>query len=136
MRATTSDFCYDTQSDKIMSGSGTLTGMAGEDTAVEWLRSEGFYICERNWRTGRYEIDIIAQRWDEVHFIEVKTRRSDGWISPEQAVDATKIRALRRAASAYLARHRMWQYDIRFDLIAVETCADGLRRTRFVADII
>ncbi|MDE6140936.1 MAG: YraN family protein [Alistipes sp.] len=119
-----------------MSGRGTLIGSAGEDAAVDWLRAEGFYICERNWRAGRYEIDIIALRWNEVHFVEVKTRRSSGWIAPEQAVDAAKIRALRRAATAYMARRHMRQYEIRFDLIAVETRDDGVRELRYVADII
>lgn len=119
-----------------MSGTGTLIGAAGEDAAVDWLRAEGYYICERNWRAGRYEIDIIAQRWDEVHFVEVKTRRSQGWIAPEQAVDATKIRALRRAATAYAARHRLSRYQLRFDLIAIETHPDGQRELRFVPDII
>ncbi len=119
-----------------MSGIGTLIGSAGEDAAVDWLRSEGYYICERNWRAGRYEIDIVAQRWNEVHFVEVKTRRSRGWIAPEQAVDAAKIRALRRAATAYMARHGMSQYEIRFDLIAVETLDDGQRELRYIPDII
>lgn len=119
-----------------MSGRGTLIGSAGEDAAVDWLRTEGFYICERNWRAGRYEIDIIAQRWNEVHFVEVKTRRSQGWIAPEQAVDAAKLRSLRRAAAAYLSRHRMSQYEIRFDLIAVETHDDGQRELRYIPDII
>lgn len=119
-----------------MSGSGTLIGTAGEDAAVEWLRSQRYYICERNWRAGRYEIDIIAQRWNEVHFVEVKTRRSSGWIAPEQAVDSAKIRSLRRAATAYMARHRMSQYEIRFDLIAVDTRDDGSREIRFIPDIV
>lgn len=119
-----------------MSGSSALTGRAGEMMAVEWLRAHGFYICERNWRAGRYEIDIIAMRWDTVHFVEVKTRRSGAWISPQAAVDASKIRALRRAASAYLAMHRMNCYHIQFDLAAVETHPDGHGELQYTENII
>ena len=83
-----------------MNGSSAQTGKAGERMTVEWLRTQGFYICERNWRAGRYEIDIIAMRWDTVHFVEVKTRRSGGWVSPHTAVDASKIRAFFPPAAA------------------------------------
>ena len=44
-----------------MSGLTTQIGNLGEDPAVEWLRERGYYIVERNWRAGSYEIDIIAQ---------------------------------------------------------------------------
>jgi len=37
-----------------MNGSSAQTGKAGERMTVEWLRTQGFYICERNWRAGRY----------------------------------------------------------------------------------
>lgn len=119
-----------------MNGSSAQTGKAGERMTVEWLRTQGFYICECNWRAGRYEIDIIAMRWDTVHFVEVKTRRSGGWVSPHTAVDASKIRALRRAASAYLAMHRMSRYHIQFDLAAVETFPDGHADLQYTENII
>ena len=57
-------------------------GGRGEDIAMQWLRERGFLIVERNWRVGHYEIDIIAQRYDTLHFIEVKTRKVGGWQTP------------------------------------------------------
>ena len=45
-----------------MPHSTTHIGSRGEELAVEWLRREGFYIVERNWRIDYYEVDIIAQR--------------------------------------------------------------------------
>ena len=101
-----------------MSGLTTIIGNRGEDIATEWLRERGFYIVERNWRAGRYEIDIIAQHYDTLHFIEVKTRKRGSWQSAYDSIDDQKIRTLRRGAMAYRAMHRI-QMELQFDLIAI-----------------
>ena len=93
-------------------------GSRGEDYAMEWLRARGFYIVERNWRIGHYEIDIIAQRFDTLHFVEVKTRKLGGWQSPYDSIDDRKIAALRKGAMAYRSIHRT-PLEIQFDLIAI-----------------
>ena len=93
-------------------------GTRGEDAAVTWLRELGYYIVERNWRIGHYEIDIIAQNFDTLHFIEVKTRKQGGWQSAYDSIDEQKIRTLRRGAQAYRTIHRT-PLEIEFDLIAV-----------------
>ncbi len=111
------------------------TGRRGEELAAAWLRRAGFTICARNWRQGRYELDIIAQRGDELHFVEVKTRHADSLTSPEQAMTSSKCRAMRRAAACYLSRHPT-HADPRFDLCAVELHADGHAEIRFVADAV
>ena len=77
-------------------------GGRGEDIAMQWLRERGFLIVERNWRVGHYEIDIIAQRYDTLHFVEVKTRKYGSMTAPEEAINEQKMRAMRRAASAYM----------------------------------
>ena len=101
-----------------MSGLSTIIGNQGEDAAVEWLRNAGFYIVERNWRIGHYEIDIIAQRWDTIHFIEVKTRKLGSWQSPYDSMTEHKLRSIRRGAMAYCALHRI-RHNIEFDLMAI-----------------
>ena len=101
-----------------MSGITTIIGNRGEDIATEWLRERGFYIVERNWRAGRYEIDIIAQHYDTLHFIEVKTRKEGGWQSAYDSIDDQKTRTLRRGATAYRAMHGVY-LNLQFDLIAV-----------------
>lgn len=108
-------------------------GQRAEDAAVDYLRRHGFLIRERNWRNGRYEIDIIAQRWDEIHFVEVKSRKTGGWSTPEQAIDEHKFRSLKRAASFYLALHHAVEEPF-FDLMAVETLPNGEFELRFVED--
>ena len=77
-------------------------GMGGEDAAAEWLRGNGFELLHRNWRNGRYEIDIVARRGDRIQFVEVKTRRWHGYGRPAEAVDADKKRRIRRTAMHYL----------------------------------
>ena len=70
-----------------MAGGATRIGNRGEEAAVEWLRERGYYIVERNWRAGRYELDIIAQRWDTLHIIEVKTRHEGSWQSATESIN-------------------------------------------------
>lgn len=93
-------------------------GAKGEDVAMEWLRERGYYIVERNWRIGHYEIDIIAQHFDTIHFVEVKTRSLGSWQSAFDSIDEQKRRTLRRGAMAYSAIHRH-PHNVQFDLIAV-----------------
>lgn len=113
------------------------TGCRGEQIAADYLRREGFELCDRNWRCGRYEIDIVARRWDELHFVEVKTRRAGGLTAPEQAITTSKCRALMHAATAYMAQQdEVSDLEPRFDLLAVEMLPDGSADVRFVADAI
>lgn len=97
-----------------------IIGSRGEDIATQWLRDKGYYIVERNWRVGHYEIDIIAEHYDTIHFVEVKTRSKGGWQSPYDSIDEQKIRSLRRGAMAYCSLHRI-RHNIQFDLIAITT---------------
>lgn len=110
-------------------------GARGEDIATEWLRQHGFYIVERNWRVGRYEMDIIAEHYDTMHFVEVKTRRQGGWQSAYDSIDEQKRRSLRRAAMAYRAMHRL-RHNIEFDLIAITVDNQGATSVDFVENII
>ncbi|MFI3323607.1 MAG: YraN family protein [Rikenellaceae bacterium] len=105
-------------------------GEVGERAAVAYLRSNGFMIRERNWRNGRYEIDIIAERWGVIHFVEVKSRKVDGWSTPEQAIDKHKFESLRRAAAAYLGINAI-RGEHQFDLVAVDMQGEEPVAVRF-----
>lgn len=111
-----------------------ITGAQGEDVAISYLRRQGYMICERNWRNGRYEIDIIARKSYVTHIIEVKTRSARGYTNPEAAITPDKLRSMRRAASLYLAQHHIDE-EIAFDLIAIDLLPDGSHDIRFIADI-
>jgi putative endonuclease len=95
-----------------------IIGAKGEELAADWLKMQGFDILHRNWRTGRFETDIIATREGRLHFIEVKTRRSDRFGLPERQVDRKKLDRMIDAGSEYIRRHPQWRW-IRFDIIAV-----------------
>ena len=110
-----------------------LRGAIGEQAAVDYLRQNGFMIVERNYRIGRSEIDIIATRYDELHFVEVKTRKYGTMTAPEEAITEQKLRAMRRAASAYMAQHHSI-LEPKFSLIAIEIIGNRVEALRFVED--
>lgn len=118
-----------------MPHSTTHIGSRGEELAVEWLRREGFYIVERNWRINYYEVDIIAQRWDTIHFVEVKTRHEGGWQSSFDSINEQKIRSMRRTAAAYRAINHL-PHLVQFDLISIVERNDGSHTLDYTENII
>ena len=60
-------------------------GKKGEDLAVEHLWGKGYKILNRNWKSGKHEIDIIAENKDFIVFVEVKTRSENFLMSPASA---------------------------------------------------
>ncbi len=93
-------------------------GIKGEALAEEYLRSKGYQILAKNWICDRHEIDIIASNNDFIIFIEVKTRASDMWGLPEEAVSTNKIKRIVQAADFYLNANDIDQ-PARFDIIAI-----------------
>lgn len=108
-----------------------VRGALGEQAAVDYLRQNGFMIVERNYRIGRSEVDIIASRYDELHFVEVKTRKFGTMTAPEEAINEQKMRAMRRAASAYMAQSNSLLEPC-FSLIAIEMVGDKVESLRFI----
>lgn len=95
-----------------------VTGARGEALAAKWLDSGGYFIMELNWRHGRLEIDIIAQKKDTLHFIEVKTVTTDVYGCAEEKVDKKKMKRMLLAASHYL-RLSHWDGAVQFDVLAI-----------------
>ena len=110
-------------------------GQHGEDIAVEYLRCNGYMIAARNWRSGRYEIDIVAERRGVTHIVEVRTRRAGALLSPEATITQSKASSMRRAASAYLAQCRI-RGEVEFDLLAVDIFPDNSYDVRFVPNVV
>ena len=110
-------------------------GGRGEDIAMQWLREQGYLIVERNWRIGHYEIDIIAQHYDTIHFVEVKTRNVGGWQSAYDSIDDMKIRSLRRGAMAFCAIRGI-NLNLQFDLIAVNVDNLGNHTIEYTENIL
>ncbi len=94
-------------------------GRRGEELASRYLERVGHRVLDRNWRTGRRELDVVTLDGAMVVFVEVKTRRP----GPERSVEALSPRQrrdLRRAAEAWIHSHPGVGAEFRFDLVAVE----------------
>jgi putative endonuclease len=95
-----------------------LTGSLGEQMAVKYLLDKGYTIIHRNWRHGNWEVDIIANKKNTLHFIEVKTRRTSTFGYPEDDVSKNKIRYLMCAAEEFLLLYPEWK-SIQFDILSI-----------------
>ena len=100
-------------------------GRWGESVAADYLEEQGYRIVERNWRTARGEIDLVAQAGDLLLFVEVKTRRGQEAGTPEEALTRRKARKLFSLAQAYLYQRRLEDVEWRIDLVAVEVDSAG-----------
>ncbi len=112
------------------------TGRRGEDLAHRFLRRQGFLIMARNYRprAGAGEIDLIAWEKDQLAFIEVKTRATDEFGTPDRAVDAEKQAYIEHAARDYVRRAGVDWGVVRFDIVSIlltHPPAIGLLRDAF-----
>ncbi|MFD2513219.1 YraN family protein [Pontibacter locisalis] len=94
------------------------TGQQGEQVAAQYLLQKGYILLHRNYRYRRSEVDIIAKKNHMLVFIEVKTRTTDIYGYPEEAVNNKKERMLLKAADQYI-HATSWQHEIRFDIISI-----------------
>ncbi|RLD61175.1 MAG: YraN family protein [Bacteroidetes bacterium] len=95
-----------------------ILGKKGEGIATDFLIKNGYEIVERNWRTGRDEIDIIARKDNLLVIVEVKTRSTDYFGEPEEAVTTKKQMFLVRAADKYVNKYEIDDH-IRYDIISI-----------------
>ena len=91
----------------------------GEDKACEYLKKLGFKILERNYRKTYGEIDIVAIDKNVLAFIEVKTRTSNLFGSPLEAITPWKLRSLVKTAQYYKMTHPKLPEALRIDAVAV-----------------
>lgn len=96
-----------------------LVGKLGEDLAAKFLKKNGYEIIKRNYTNEYGEIDIIAAHDGFLIFVEVKTRSSDEFGLPSEAVNAHKIRKISQVASYYIHSKHLYDYPVRFDVIEV-----------------
>ena len=100
-------------------------GRWGENFAAEHLAAAGYTILARNWRCRGGEIDLVARDGDDVVFVEVKTRRGQGYGAPEEALTPHKAQKLLQLGRQYVSDHDLEDASWRIDLVAVELDARG-----------
>jgi putative endonuclease len=96
-------------------GSNLTLGAVGEEMACSWLAQNGYTLLHRNWRHRHYEIDIVMEKNNQLHFIEVKCRNHSVFGHPEDSVTRKKFKSLQKAVDEYLflnPGHKWIQYDI------------------------
>ena len=94
-------------------------GAAGEDAVAAWYEAAGYQVLDRNWRCRTGELDLVVARGHTVVFCEVKTRRSDAFGAPFEAVTFGKQRRLRALAVQWLVQRAPGRCDLRFDVASV-----------------
>ena len=104
-----------------------ILGARGEKAAAQHLRRHGYKILTRNFRSGNAEVDLIARDKDWLVFVEVKTRKSEQFGAPSEAVQLDKERNLSKAALDYLRRLGNPRIHFRFDIVEV-VIPDGAKK--------
>jgi len=94
-------------------------GKKGEDIAAGFLTQSGYKILARNYKSKLGEVDIVALDKDTVCFIEVKTRRTDRYGLPAEAVSSTKQRQISKTALVFLKENSLLEKKARFDVVSV-----------------
>jgi len=94
-------------------------GDGGEESAAEFLQGKGYRILERNYRCALGEMDIIARDGKAIVFVEVKTRTSERFGSPQAAIGPQKKKRMTAIALYYLKGQGWLAEPARFDVAAV-----------------
>ena len=105
----------------------------GEEHACRELLRRGYTILARRYRSRYGEIDIIARDGEALVFVEVKTRSTERFGSPLEAVTPAKQRKVIRMAADYVGRSRLFTVACRFDVVGVWLTA-GKPRIDVVVD--
>ena len=109
-----------------------VVGQSGEDAAAAWYAAAGYEVLDRNWRVREGELDLVVRGPFTIAFCEVKTRRSDAFGTPAEAVTFRKQQRLRLLAVRWLADHGARGATLRFDVAEVRP--DG--RGGWVVDVL
>ena len=99
-----------------------VLGRKGERLVADYLKKQRCKILKTNYRTPFGEADIIVEDGEEIAFVEVKARTTDGYGQPSEAVGKDKQRRYRRIAECYWLQTGK-EPNARFDV--AEVWADG-----------
>lgn len=109
-------------------------GIIGEQEAIKYLIRMGYKIIEKNFRTKKREIDIIAMDNDILSFIEVKTRKTDKFGLPCESVNLKKQHTISLVSMIYMAKKGIINRPCRFDVVEVYIDGDSVKEIRLIKD--
>jgi len=96
-----------------------VLGQRGEALVADWYEQAGYEILDRNWRRREGELDLIVGRGRAVVFCEVKTRSSNRFGAPIEAITRVKQQRIRVLAARWLGESGLGARDLRFDVASV-----------------
>lgn len=99
-----------------------------------YLVRNGYKILEKNYRCLLGEIDIVAEKGERIIFVEIKTRNSEMFGRPEEAVHSAKQRKLIQLAKWYLKDKKLWDRSAGFAVLAVSWKAKSDPEIRLIED--
>lgn len=116
-------------------GQRNALGAHGETLAAHHLTRAGMVLLDRNWRCPAGEIDLVLRDGDVLVICEVKTRSSDAYGEPLEAVSEVKVARLRRLAAQWVRERGVHPQDIRIDLVGVLRPRRGPAHIEHVAGV-
>lgn len=97
-----------------------IKGKQGEEISVNFLKNNGYTILEKNYHHSKIgEIDIIAKKNSTIIAVEVKTRTSNAFGLPINAINRTKLLKIRSTFIHYLQNANIFHLKSRIDIISV-----------------
>jgi putative endonuclease len=108
-------------------------GKAGEKAAAQLLQTLGYEVVGTGFLARRGELDLVCRRGKELVVVEVKTRSSDAFGTPVEAVGSRKRRALMSAAAEYRALAG-WRGAIRYAVVGLILQPDGSFSAELIED--
>jgi putative endonuclease len=106
-----------------------MLGTIGENLAFNHLQEMNWRMLERNWRCRTGEIDIIAMDGETLVIIEVRTRSSTSFGTPQESIHALKQNKVRETAQVYANRYKLLHLQQRFDVVSIVTDKEGRLQT-------
>ena len=99
--------------------------MLGEKIACDFLGKNGYQVVEKNYRCRDGEVDIIAKQQETLVFIEVRTKKSFLFGSPEESITQKKKERMIAVAEHYKQNHENLPPDWRIDVVAIQMNSSG-----------
>ena len=109
-------------------------GERGEMAACGFLKEHGYEILEKNYKCKLGEIDVIARRYGRLAFVEIKTRTSVQFGTPQEAVNLQKQEKIFKVAQWYMKEKKFVKTPVAFDVVAILWKEGQAPEIRLIAD--